>query len=380
MTKALAAALLATLLLPATACGDVPNEAIRTVSGDSIEVTEVAGGLQHPWGMAFLPDGRILLTERPGRLRLIEPDGRLREQALAGVPSVFASGQGGLLDIVLDPDFETNRLIWLSFAEAGAGGMAGTAVGHGRFVNAALEGFEVVWRMQDKVPGNNHFGSRIVFADDDTLFITTGERFRFEPAQDLSQTLGKVVRITREGAPAPGNPFLDREDVLPEIYSYGHRNIQAAAIDPATGALYVAEMGPKGGDELNRIEPGANYGWPLVSWGTHYDGTDIPDPPTRPEFKDALIQWTPVIAPSGMIFYQGDLFADFKGDALIGGLRAKGLTRLALQEGAVVEQELIPLGARIREVAEGPDGALYVLTDDASDGAVWKLAPLAASN
>jgi glucose/arabinose dehydrogenase len=377
--KALSAALVASLL-PLAALAEVPNGTIRTEAGDSIEVTEVAGGLEHPWGMAFLPDGRILLTERPGRLRLIDADGTLREEELAGVPSVFATGQGGLLDIELDPDFAANQIVWLSYAEAGAGGTAGTAVGHGRFANDAIEGFEVVWRMQDKVPGKNHFGSRIVFADDGTLYITTGERFRFEPAQDLSQTLGKVVRITREGAPAPGNPFLDREDALPEIYSYGHRNIQAAAIDPATGALYVAEMGPKGGDELNRIEPGANYGWPLVSWGTHYDGADIPDPPTRPEFTDALIQWTPVIAPSGMIFYRGDLFADFKGHALIGGLQAEGLTRLELKDGEVVDQELIPLGARIREVAEGPDGALYVLTDDSSDGAVWKLAPLGASN
>ena len=368
-------AVAAIALMPLGALAEVPASPVRSDDGIAIEVSEMVGGLEHPWGLAFLPDGRILLTERPGRLRLVEADGTLREQAIEGTPAVFATGQGGLLDIALDPMFAENQLVWFSFAEAGDGNAAGTAVGRGRLVGDRLEDFQVIWRQVDKVQGRNHFGSRIVFADAETLFITTGERFRFQPAQDLAQTLGKVVRITRDGQPAPGNPFLGQEGALPEIHSYGHRNIQAAAIDPASGELYVAEMGPRGGDELNRIEAGGNYGWPLVSWGTHYDGTDIPDPPTRPEFVDALTQWTPVIAPSGMAFYQGNLFADFRGDVLIGGLAAQGVVRLGLQDGAVVEQDLIPLGARIRDVAEGPDGAIYVLTDDASDGALWRLAP-----
>jgi glucose/arabinose dehydrogenase len=369
----------ALLLASALSLAALDVAAQQTTADGSIAVNEVVGGLEHPWGLAFLPDGRMLVTERPGRLRLVEADGRLREAPVAGTPKVFAVGQGGLLDVVLDPRFAENQLVWLSFAEAD-GQLAGTAVGHGRLAGDALQDFQVVWRQVDKVAGPNHFGSRIVFADDDTLFIATGERFRFQPAQDLSQTLGKVVRITRDGEPAADNPFLGQAGVLPEIWSYGHRNIQAAAIDPATDQLYVAEMGPRGGDELNAVKKGANYGWPLVSWGTHYDGTDIPDPPTRPDFTDAIAVWTPVIAPSGMVFYQGDSFPDFAGDALIGGLRAEGITRVTLEQGAVVAQELIPLGARIREVDVGPDGLIYVLTDDPSDGGVWKLTPLDASD
>jgi glucose/arabinose dehydrogenase len=374
------AALAATFLLHAPAFAEVPTqvETIRTAAGD-IEVTEVAGGLVHPWGLTFLPDGRMLVTERPGRLRLITADGELRPDPVQGTPQVFARGQGGLLDVVADPDFAQNQLVWLSFAEPGAGGTAGTAVGRGRLEGDRLEGFETVWRQTEKVDGPNHFGSRIVFADADTLFVALAERFKFEPAQDLSNTLGTVIRITRDGAPAPGNPFLDRPDAAGEIFSYGHRNIQAAAIDPATGDLYVAEMGPLGGDELNRIEAGANYGWPVVSWGSHYDGADIPDPPTRPEFHDSVTQWTPVIAPSGMIFYQGDQFPEFQGDALIGGLVSEGITRVELADGAVAHQDHIPLSRRIREVEEGPDGNLYVLTDH-QDGALWKLQPLSASN
>jgi glucose/arabinose dehydrogenase len=374
MQRALGAGLIAGALLPCLALAEPPQQPIETSAG-AIRVTELAGGLVHPWGMAFLPDGRILVTERPGRLRLVSATGELAEMPVAGTPEVWAQGQGGLLDVVADPNFADNQLVWLSFAEGGAGGTAGTAVGRGRLEGEALQEFETVWRQVEKVPGRNHFGSRIVFIDADTLFVTTGERFRFQPAQDLSQTLGVIVRISRDGQPVADNPFVGREGARGEIYSYGHRNIQAAAIDPATGSLIVAEMGPKGGDELNLIEPGANYGWPLVSWGTHYDGTDIPDPPTRPEFRDALTQWTPVIAPSGMVFYRGDLFPDFRGDALIGGLRAEAIVRVRLSDGAAEEQERIALGERIREVDEGPDGSIYVLTDDPRDGALWKLSP-----
>jgi len=373
MLKTLSAIVLASAL-PAAALA-VETGTVRSSGGQEIAVSLVADGLEHPWGLAILPDGGMLVSERPGRLRLIDADGRLRDAPVAGTPEVFAQGQGGLLDVVLDPDFADNRFVWLSFAEAGSGSSAGTAVGRGRFADGALEDFEVVWRMVDKVPGRNHFGSRIVFAGDGTLFVTTGDRYRFEPSQDLSQTIGKVVRITRDGEAPADNPFVGQEGVLPEIYSYGHRNIQAAAIDPATGTLYVVEMGPRGGDELNLIEPGGNYGWPLVSWGTHYDGTDIPDPPSRPEFIDAIAVWTPVIAPSGMAFYRGDAFPDFQGDALIGGLRAAALVRLEIAGGAVVAEERIPLGARIRAVAEGSDGSIFVLTDDDSDGAVLRLAP-----
>ncbi len=356
------------LAWPATA-----QEALRTVASSAgpIAVTEVTGGLVHPWGMDWLPDGRIVVTERPGRVRLVD-DGAL-SAPLAGAPAVWAQGQGGMLDVRIDPDFADNRRLWLAYAEAGEGG-ASTALGHGRLENDRIRDFTTVFRMEPKHAGRNHFGARIVFADDGSIFLTLAERYEFDPAQDLSDHLGTVVRIRPDGSPHPDNPFLDRADARPEIWSYGHRNIQAAALEPGTGRLWVAEMGPRGGDELNLVERGANYGWPEVSWGTHYNLWPIPDPPTRPEFTDAVKQWTPVIAPSGMTFYTGELFSAFRGDVLIGGLQAEGITRLRLDGETVVEEELIPLGERIREVAEGPDGAIYVLID-ADDGAVWRLRP-----
>ena len=376
MNKAAPFAFATAAIAVAPALAQVPKaaETIRTEAGN-IEVTEVANGLVHPWGAAFLPDGRMLVTERPGRLRLITAEGELLEEPVEGTPTVWAQGQGGLLDVVVDPNFAENQLVWLSYAEPGEGGEAGTTLGRGRLADGRLEDFQAVWHQTPKVEGPNHFGNRIVFADDDTIFVTLGERFKFEPAQDLSTTLGKVIRITREGEAVEGNPFAGQEDAENEIFSYGHRNIEAAAIDPSTGGLVVAEMGPLGGDELNLIEAGANYGWPVVSWGTDYDGGEIPDPPTHPEFEDAAHVWTPVISPSGMIFYQGDLFPDFQGDAMIGGLSSEGITRIEIQDGAVAEQDHIPLGERIREVEEGPDGSIYVLTDQ-ENGSVWKLQPL----
>lgn len=275
-----------------------------------VSIDVVAGGLVHPWGMDFLPDGRALVTERPGRLRILGRDGALSDP-LRGTPEVFAEGQGGLLDVAVDPDFAENRLVWLSFAEPGGGG-ASTALGRGRLQEGEIVGFETVFRQTPKVEGPNHFGGRIAFAPDGNLFLTLGERFKFDPAQDLSDHLGAVVRLARDGSAPRGNPFVGRAQALPEIWSYGHRNVQAAAVQPDTGELWIAEMGPRGGDELNRPEAGRNHGWPAVSWGVHYDGADIPDPPTRPEFADAELVWTPVISPSGMAFYGGDLFPEWR--------------------------------------------------------------------
>ncbi|MGF1606496.1 MAG: PQQ-dependent sugar dehydrogenase [Rhodothalassiaceae bacterium] len=374
MFKSLAALLV--LAVPAAAKVPTPVETIGTEAGN-IKVTEVAGGFNHPWGIEILPDGRALVTEKPGRLRLISADGQLQKAPIGGTPQVWANGQGGLLDVVADPNFQNNQLIWLSFAEPGDGDSAGTAVGRGRLADGRLEDFQTVWRQTTKVTGPNHFGSRIAFEDDDILFVTLGDRYKFQPAQELSNTLGSVIRITRKGQPAEGNPFLDRDDAEPEIFSYGHRNIQAAALNPKDQTLYVAEMGPLGGDELNKIKKGVNYGWPVVSWGTDYDGEDIPDPPTHPEFEDALAVWTPVIAPSGMIFYQGDAFSAFQGDALIGGLVSQGLSRVRITGDDALALEHIPLGQRIRDVAEDAQGHLYVLIDRA-DGMVWKLQPLSA--
>ena len=346
---------------------------LRTVesSAGAIEVREVTRGLVHPWGMDRLPDGRIVVTERPGRVRLVE-DGAL-SAPLAGAPEVFAEGQGGMLDVRVDPDFADNRRLWLAFSEPGEGG-ASTALGRGRLEDDRIADFTTVFRMEPKQDGPNHFGARIVFAEDGSIFLTLAERYEFDPAQDLSNHLGTIVRIMPDGDPHPDNPFRDREGAQPEIWSYGHRNIEAAAMRPGTDQLWIAEMGPRGGDELNLIERGANYGWPEVSWGSHYNLWPIPDPPSRPEFTDAVKQWTPVIAPSGMIFYTGELLPAWRGDAMIGALVAEGITRLTLEGDAVVDEELIGLGARIREVAQGPDGAIYVLIDRA-EGAIWRLAP-----
>lgn len=356
----------------------IPNHAAvaaQTVesAGQLLTVESLASGLEHPWGMAFLPDGRLLVTERAGRLRILSSEGSL-SKPLQGTPAVFAEGQGGLLDVALDPGFRSNDLVWLSYAEAGRGG-ASTALGRGRLRENRLQDFEVVFRQRPKVTGSAHFGGRIVFRDDGTLFLTTGERFRFDPAQDLSSHLGKVIRIDRDGDAPQDNPFVDQGDALPEIWSYGHRNIESAALHPESGDLWIAEMGPKGGDELNRPEPGRNYGWPEVSWGRHYDGEDIPDPPTRPEFADAIRQWTPVIAPSGMEFYSGDLITGWRNSLLIGGLKNGELVRLTLDGLSVADEERIALGARIRDVEQAPDGSVFVLTDQ-DDGDIWRLAPV----
>lgn len=361
------------VILSASGLALAQQPAIRTQSG-MVTVATVARGLEHPWGLAFLPDGSMLVTERPGRLRIVDRDGRASEP-LSGIPRVFAQGQGGLLDVALDPDFASNRLVYITYAEPGPGG-ASTAAARGRLNQGqtGLENVEVIFRQDPKVSGPNHFGSRLVFSPDGKLFVTTGERFKFEPAQDISNHLGTVVRINPDGSVPPDNPFVGRKDARPEIWSYGHRNIQAGAINPASGQLWIAEMGPRGGDELNIPQPGRNYGWPLVSWGTHYDRRPIPNPPTRPDLADAIHHWTPSISPSGLTFYTADVFPDWRGDALIGGLSAQAIIRLTLDGDRVVREERIPMRARIRNVRQGPDGAVYALTDE-DDGKILRLTP-----
>ncbi|THH40687.1 PQQ-dependent sugar dehydrogenase [Neolewinella litorea] len=331
----------------------------------TVQVKTLIDSLDHPWGMAFLPDGRMLVTERPGRLRIVQPDTTLSEP-VAGTPEVLNWGQGGLLDVVLDPDFANNQYIYLSFAEPAGDSLASSAFGRGRWVDDRIEDFEVLFSQEPKLKGPNHYGGRLVFADDGTLFFTLGERFQFDPAQDLSNHLGTVVRLNADGSIPDDNPFVDRDGAQAAIYSYGHRNIEAGAIDPATGKLWLAEMGPLGGDEFNAVAAGNNYGWPVVSWGDNYDGTEIPDPTTRPEFADAAIHWTPTISPSGMVFYSGDLFPEWRGSALIGGLTASGIVRVSVDGDTAQEVERIPLVVRVREVAEAPDGSIYVLTDAAA--------------
>jgi aldose sugar dehydrogenase len=340
-------------------------------------VTDIARGLVHPWGLAFLPDGRMLVTERPGRLRLVEPDGRLSEP-LAGVPEVAAGGQGGLLDVALSPGFASDRLVYLSYSESGAGG-AGTAVARGRLGARGLEAVQVVWRQQPKVSGTFHWGSRLVFRPDGTLFVTLGDRLSHrEAAQDLSVTLGKVVRINADGSVPADNPFVARDGARKEIWSYGHRNVQAAALDEH-GRLWTVEHGARGGDELNQPQAGRNYGWPAITYGVDYSGARIGVGTARPGMEQPRYYWDPVIAPSGAVFYHGDKFADWRGDLLVGSLQPGCLVRLRLIDGRVTLEEryAVDAGTRIRDVRQGPDGLVYLLID-AAPGRIVRLTPLPA--
>lgn len=363
------AAVLLAASLPAAA--EARSWVLETEAGP-VRAETVADGLNHPWAMVFLPDGRALVTERAGDLRILRTDGTM-SGPLPGVPAVRARGQGGLLDVALDPAFAENRLVYLSFAESGDGG-AGTALGRGRLVDDRIDGFQVIFRQRPKVSGNGHYGGRIAFAPDGTLFLTMGDRQKLDPAQDMSDHMGTIVRLNPDGSVPADNPFVGQAGALPEIWSYGHRNVEAAAIHPETGLLWEAEMGPRGGDELNQPERGRNHGWPLVSWGTHYSGRDIPDPPTRPEFADAKTYWVPSISPSGMAIYTGEMFPAWRGNVLLGALSGRALVRIVLDGNEVAGQERIATGTRIREVEQGPDGSIFLLTDS-RNGEIWRLRP-----
>jgi len=341
-----------------------------------LRVDTVATGLEHPWGLAFLPDGRMLVTERTGRMRLVDPGGKLSEP-LAGIPDVYSTRQGGLLDVELDPQFPDNHLVYWSYAEPARDGTAGTAVARGRLKDNKLEQVEVIYRQQPKVKGELHFGSRLAFGRDGTLFITQGERYAYrEKAQDLSSDLGKIVRIKPDGTVPADNPFVKRDGARPEIWSYGHRNVQAAAIHPDTGQLWTVEHGARGGDELNHPEAGKNYGWPVITYGIDYNGESIGIGTAKEGMEQPVYFWDPVIAPSGMAFYTGDRFRGWKGNLLVGSLKPGLLVRLTLKDGAVTNEEryLGELGERIREVQQGPDGQLYLLTDN-KDGRILRVSP-----
>ena len=376
-------ALAAALALPAAAQG--PPGQVESVLTDAgpVSVMRVADRIARPWAMTFLPDGRMLVTSKPGTLLLMTMDGQPPIK-VEGTPTVFAQDQGGLLDVALDPDFASNSTIYLSFARPGPEGSAATALGRavldadapGGDGKASLRDWEVLFTQEPYITGTKHFGNRIAFGPDGHLFLAMGERFQFDPAQDLGNHLGTVIRLNRDGTVPDDNPFVGRDGARSEIWSYGHRNIESAAFDPRTGDLWVAEMGPLGGDELNRVERGANYGWPVVSWGMNYDGTDIPDPPTRPEFADAAKQWTPVISPSGMAYYGATVFPEWTGSFFIGSLSRQAVVRVAVDGSDVTDEEVLALGERIREVEVGPDGYVYVLTDQ-EDGQIWRMEPLA---
>ncbi len=370
----------ALLLLACAACGaqspQIAGQKSPTPAtlSNSLTVETLASGLANPWGLAITPSGRMLVTERPGRLRWVELDGTL-SAPLTGVPAVAASGQGGLLDITLDPQFATNNIIYLSYSEPGDDGTAGTSVARARVGATGLDNVTVIYRQEPKVRGGGHFGSRIVFARDGKMFITQGDRFsQRDRAQDLSVLIGKIVRLNPDGTVPNDNPFVGRAGARPEIWSYGHRNLQGAFIDPETDQLWTIEHGARGGDELNHPDAGKNYGWPVITYGRDYSGASIGEGTAKDGMEQPVYYWDPVIAPGGLALYTGTRFPGWKGSILAGSLGTASLVRLTMAGGKVVAEERHGLGERIRDVQQGPDGLIYVTTD-AGDGRILRISP-----
>lgn len=390
MTNPLRLISLAALLL----CLPCPTPAAQVQSKSGPVNVESLAKLDNPWGMTFLPDGRLLITEKPGRLRTFA-DGKL-SNPIQGVPAVAFKGQGGLLDVEIDPDFASNKLVYLYYSEPaeqqpagakdtpeprlGAGGarlddaqLKGGAVARARLDGNQLADLKVIWRQTPKTLGRGHYGGRLLFSGG-KLFITSGERQRFEPAQDPATNLGKIVRINPDGSIPSDNPFVNKPPMPPNVYTIGNRNPLGIAINPATNSIWINEMGPKGGDEINVIKPGVNYGWPLVSEGSHYNDAPIPKHATRPEFTPPLRSWNPVISPSGMIFYNGSKFPSWKGSALLGGLSSRALIRLTVDGDKVTDEERLNMGFRVRDVIAAPDGAVLLLSDG-NNGELLRLTP-----
>jgi aldose sugar dehydrogenase len=363
--------------LIASSCAPAGAQVFHSSAGD-LAVQTMARGLDHPWALAFLPDGRILVTERPGRMRLIAKDGTL-SPPLGGAPKVFASGQGGLHDVVLDRGFAQNHTVYLCYAEP-VDGRGRTALARARLVDEGtprLDAVQVIFRQAGPLSSGNHFGCRIVQTPDDNVFLTTGDHFTArDQAQNLGNDLGKIIRIRPDGSLPPDNPFVGRAGAKPEIWSYGHRNAQGLVLDPATGKLWEHEHGPRGGDEVNIIEKGKNYGWPVIGYGIDYSGAKIHESTHKPGMEQPVKYWVPSIAPSGMTFYTGDLFAAWRGSLFLGALVSRDLVRLQLDGDKAVKEErlLQQLRERIRDVRQGPDGALWLATDDSS-GRILRLAP-----
>ena len=382
-------------LLPVLALAQTPLTDVKLTPMSSLQIEKLAA-LEFPWGVALLPDGRALVTEKPGRLRIFA-GGKL-SAPVEGVPAVAyrpsESEKGGLADVAIDPEFEKNKLVYLSYAEQAPKSpvaadtpdprfgqfldttdnrLKGGAVMRARLDGNRLADAQVIWRQEPKTVGRGHFSLRLLFGRDGTLFITSGDRMRFDPAQSLTSSLGKVVRINRDGSIPKDNPFVGKGESDGEIWSLGHRNMLAPAIHPTTGQLWVAEMGPMGGDELNLVVRGANYGWPVVSDGDNYDKSSIPDHKTKPEFNAPVRTWTPVISPSGALFYEGTLFP-WRGNLILGGLSSKALIRLTLDGAKVTAEERIDMQRRVRDLVQLKDGALLVITDD-KDGELLRVAP-----
>jgi glucose/arabinose dehydrogenase len=348
---------------------------IKTEKADLV-VETIARGLENPWGLAFLPDGRMLVTERPGRLRIVAASGQL-SQPLPGLPKIYARGQGGLLDVLIDPGFAENRVIYLSYAEDRGGGRAGTAVARGRLNTAGtgLEGLQLIFRQEPSYTGSNHWGSRLVLDRTGALFVTLGDRFDLrDEAQNPANHIGKIVRIARQGDAADDNP--KKPGWAPEVWSIGHRNVQGAALHPQTGELWTAEHGARGGDEINIPRKGLNYGWPVISYGVHYSGAKIGVGTKKEGMEQPVFYWDPSIAPSGMAFYTGDKFPGWRGSVLVGALAGTLVTRLELDGDKVVREERILKGLRerIRDIRQGPDGFVYLLTDS-PEGRILRLRP-----
>lgn len=366
----------------------------RISAGDAqFRIVRLADGLEFPWALAFLPDGVMLISERPGRLQLLAPDGSRR--AVSGLPEVRAAGQGGLLDLALHPDFSKNGLVYWTYAAPGPGG-ASTALARGRLAGFALQDVRVLWTMQKRSGTSVHFGSRIRFGADGKLYLTTGERGDQSRARDPSDSAGKVIRLNDDGTIPVDNPFVGRRGYLPELFSLGHRNAQGLAfrptpetplsaaqgrdLGPGSGQLWLTEHGPRGGDEVNLVKPGADYGWPLTTYGVAYSGARIAESPTASGIEPPVLHWTPSIAPSGLDFYTGRAFPAWQGDLLAGSLVGQKLVRIRLSGDAVAGQDILLDGqlGRIRDVRVGPDGLVYILTDE-HNGGLFRLEPLPGS-
>jgi glucose/arabinose dehydrogenase len=365
----------ATLMLSAACSGsDAP---VRI--GNAFVATPVAN-FEEPWAMTFLPDGRLLVSEKKGALKLLNVESK-QVGNISGVPKVAYGGQGGFGDVILHPQYAANSIVYVSYSEPGDGDASGAAVARVTLAldksgGGKLENFKVIWRQVPKVVSRGHWGHRLVFGPDGKLWITSSERQQFTPAQDMKSNLGKVVRLNEDGSVPADNPFFAQGGVTAQIWSLGHRNLLGIAFAP-DGKLYAHEMGPKGGDELNVIEKGANYGYPIVSNGDHYDGRNIPDHPTRPEFKAPLVTWNPVISPAGFIIYSGKMFPDWTGNGFIGGLSSEALVRVEFANGGAREAQRFDMDKRIREVEQGPDGAIWLLEDqrNMTGGRLLKLTP-----
>ena len=378
VTSALTAAILLTASF-LIVTGTRGEDSSFASSAGQLEVQTIAGGLVNPWSLGFLPDGRMLVTERPGRIRLVTAEGQL-SPPLKGVPEVFAAGQGGMLDLAIDKSYAQNKTIYFCFAERTGGG-GRTAVARARLNdgNGRLDDTRIIFRQEGPLSSGNHYGCRIAQADDGNLFVTLGEHFSDrDEAQNLRNHLGKIIRIAPDGSVPPDNPYAGRADARPEIWSFGHRNEQGLAINPASGDLWEIEHGPRGGDEVNIIGKGKNYGWPVIGYGIDYNGARIHASSAREGMEQPVKYWVPSIAPSGMMFYTAKLFPKWTGSLFSGALAGKMLVRLSLAGNAVIGEErlLQNLNERIRDVRQGPDGALWLLTDS-SAGRILRISPAA---